>query len=96
MKQISIFLIEYRKWIYSTCLIINLVMGLYLLYFIPTNGTNDPWVFIMIFSAVSEMFILQLAATIIGFISLRYNKLSILLTTISVFILTATIIRYFI
>lgn len=88
-------LIKYSKWIYIGCLSINVLLGLYLFNIAPTDGTNAPWVFLVIFTTVSEMVTLQVVVAIVGLFCLKYKKATIALLMLNLAILIISLNRYF-
>lgn len=88
-------LLKYKRWIYAICLIVNLLLGI-IISLIPEGGDSlAAWAFLAIFSAVCEMFVIQLIAVILGFIFRKRKTPSLMLVAINILVLLATIIRYF-
>lgn len=88
--------LKYSKWIYVGCITLNLLLGIVIINLIPDNGaSNAAWAFLAIFTAVIEMFTLQLVVVILGFIFHKRSTITSILILVNILILFATIVRYF-
>lgn len=97
MTSLVDFLLKYCKWIYTGCLILNILLCVDLINTVPDKGVVPVLAFVAVFPVIIGMLYFQTAAAVIGFLCIKHKKVTgfLLAANILILIISLVFLRIF-